>query len=258
MLSHGILGLGFDREVHWQAELLLALCAVAIARSITLQENPMTKRLVLVAGNIASGKTSLTERLGARLGWHTAFESVADNPYLADFYADMSQWSFHLQVFFLGHRAQQHLDLANAPESAIADRSIYEDAHIFARALYHLGNLTERDYHSYRQVFDQVVAHLPPPDLLLHLQAPVPVLLDRIGRRGRAIEGGITADYLSLLEMFYGEWLQAFDLCPVITIRTDDLDFVHKPRHLDIVIQRIQDRLAGHEEVVFPVDSNAV
>jgi deoxyadenosine/deoxycytidine kinase len=212
----------------------------------------MTKRLVLVAGNIASGKTSLTERLGARLGWRTAFESVDDNPYLADFYADMRHWSFHLQVFFLGHRAQQHLELANCPESAIADRSIYEDAYIFARALYHLGNLTQRDYQAYRQVFEQVVTSLPRPDLLLYLQAPVPVLLKRIGRRGRSIESGITDDYLSLLETFYGEWMEGFDLCPVITIRTDDLDFVHRPGHLDIVVQRIQDRLAGKEEVVFP------
>ncbi len=110
----------------------------------------MAKHLVLVAGNIGSGKTSLTERIGARLGWRTAFESVSDNPYLAEFYADMRQWSFHLQVFFLGHRAQQHLALAQCPESAIADRSIYEDAHIFARALHHLGNLNDRDYQSYR------------------------------------------------------------------------------------------------------------
>jgi deoxyadenosine/deoxycytidine kinase len=214
----------------------------------------MTKRLVLVAGNIASGKTSLTERLGARLGWRTAFESVSDNPYLADFYADMHQWSFHLQVFFLGHRAQQHLELAHCPESAIADRSIYEDAHIFARALYHLGNLSERDYHAYRQVFDQIVSGLPRPDLLLCLQAPVPVLLERIGQRGRAIESGITADYLSLLETFYQEWIQAFQLCPVLTIRTDDLDFVHRPRHLNVVVGRIQDRLAGKEEVVFSTE----
>jgi deoxyadenosine/deoxycytidine kinase len=211
----------------------------------------MTKRLVLVAGNIASGKTSLTERLGTRLGWRTAFESVADNPYLADFYGDMRQWSFHLQVFFLGHRAQQHLELARAPESAIADRSIYEDAHIFARALYHLGNLNERDYQAYRQVFEMVVGNLPRPDLLLYLQAPVPALLERIGLRGRAIERGINADYLALLETFYDEWLQAFDLCPVLAIRTGDLDFVHKPGHLDIVVQRIQARLAGKEEVVF-------
>lgn len=212
----------------------------------------MTKRLVLVAGNIASGKTSLTERLGTRLGWRTAFESVADNPYLSDFYADMGQWSFHLQVFFLGHRAEQHLELASSRESAIADRSIYEDANIFARALFHLGNLSERDYHAYRHVFDLLVSTLPRPDLLLYLQAPVPVLLQRIGSRGRAIERGISADYLSLLDAFYEEWIRTFDLCPVLTIRTDDLDFVHRSKHLDIVIQRIQDRLAGQEEIVFP------
>jgi len=211
----------------------------------------MTKRLALVAGNIASGKTSLTERLGARLGWRTAYESVADNPYLADFYADMSQWSFHLQVFFLGHRAEQYLELARDPQSAIADRSIYEDAHIFARALYHMGNLSERDYQSYRQVFNQIVSNLPRPDLLIYLRAPVPVLLERIEERGRAIESGISADYLSLLDTFYAEWLQGFDLCPVLAIRTDDLDFVHRVEHLDIVVRRIQDRLAGKEEVVF-------
>jgi deoxyadenosine/deoxycytidine kinase len=212
----------------------------------------MTKRLVLVAGNIASGKTSLTERLGSRLGWRTAFESVADNPYLADFYADMRLWSFHLQIFFLGHRAQQHLELARCSDSAIADRSIYEDANIFARALYHLGNLSERDYKAYRTVFEQVVAGLPRPNLLLYLRAPVPVLLQRIGLRGRAIETGISAEYLSLLETFYDEWIESFDICPVLTIHTDDLDFVHRPAHLDIVVQRIQDRLAGKEEVIFP------
>ena len=218
----------------------------------------MVKRLVLVAGNIGTGKTSLTERLGARLGWRTSFESVADNPYLADFYANMRQWSFHLQVFFLGHRAQQHLALANCPESAIADRSIYEDAYIFARALHHLGNLSERDYESYRRVFDQVMAGLPRPDLLLYLQAPVSVLMRRIGRRGRAIETGISADYLALLETFYEEWLQTFDLCPVLTLRSDDLDFVHKPKHLDIVVQRIQDKLAGKEELVFPASPGTI
>jgi deoxyadenosine/deoxycytidine kinase len=210
----------------------------------------MTKRLVLVAGNIASGKTSLTERLGARLGWNAAFESVADNPYLADFYDDMQKWSFHLQVFFLGHRADQHLELAHSSEPAIADRSIYEDAHIFARALYQLGNLSERDYKAYRQVYDMIVNGLPRPDLMLYLAAPVPVLLRRIGKRGRQIERTITGDYLSLLETFYDEWIEGFDLCPVLTIRSDDLDFVHKTEHLDIVIRRIRDRLAGKEELI--------
>ena len=212
----------------------------------------MSKHLILVAGNIGSGKTSLTERIGARLGWQTAFESVADNPYLGDFYADMRQWVFHLQIFFLGHRARQHRALAASPRSAIADRSIYEDAHIFARASLHLGNLDERGFAAYRDVFDLVVDGLPKPDLLLYLQAPVPVLLDRIRERGRPIERGITAEYLSLLESFYGEWMQVFDLCPVLTIPADDLDFVHKPQHLNIVIDRIQDRLAGRESVVFP------
>jgi deoxyadenosine/deoxycytidine kinase len=211
----------------------------------------MTKRLVLVAGNIGAGKTSLTERIGARLGWHTAFESVADNPYLPDFYADMRIWSFHLQVFFLGHRAQQHLDLAAMPQSAICDRSIYEDAYIFARALHHMRNLTERDFLAYRKVFDLLVATLPSPDLLIYLRAPVEVLVERIHRRGRAIESGISADYLALLESFYDEWMQNFDLCPVLTIRTDDLDFVHQKRHMDIVVERIQEKLSGREEVVF-------
>lgn len=212
----------------------------------------MTKRLVLVAGNIGAGKTSLTERLGGRLGWQTAFESVTDNPYLPDFYADMRSWSFHLQIFFLGHRAQQYIDMSNLERSVILDRSIYEDAHIFARALYQLGNLDERDYMAYRRVFELVVSKLPPPDLLIYLRAPVSILMERIRNRARVIESGISEEYLALLETFYDDWMQTFDICPVLTIRTDDLDFVNKSRHLDIVVQRIQDKLAGREEVVFP------
>jgi deoxyadenosine/deoxycytidine kinase len=211
----------------------------------------MAKRLVLVAGNIGTGKTSLTERVGARLGWETSFESVVDNPYLPDFYADMTKWSFHLQIFFLGHRAEQHLALANSPGSAIADRSIYEDAYIFARALRHMNSINERDYQAYRTLFDLIAGNLPRPDLLLYLQAPVPVLMDRIQQRGRDIESGISADYLTLLDAYYRDWLETFDLCPVLTIQTADLDFVHYPRHLDIVVQRIQDKLAGREVVHF-------
>jgi deoxyadenosine/deoxycytidine kinase len=217
----------------------------------------MAKHLVVVAGNIGAGKTSLTERLGERLGWQMAFESVADNPYLPDFYADMRAWAFHLQVFFLGHRAQQYLELSRGPQSAILDRSIYEDAFIFARALHHMGNLNERDYRAYRRVFDLLVAHLPPPDLLIYLRVPVPVLMERIHNRGREIESGISAEYLTLLESFYNDWLKSYDVCPVLTIRSDEtgtdhpLDFVHNPSHLEIVVQRIQDRLAGKEDLVF-------
>ena len=211
----------------------------------------MAKHLVLVAGNIGSGKTSLTERIGARLGWRTAFESVSDNPYLPDFYADMAKWSFHLQVFFLGHRAEQHLEMAGDTRSAIIDRSIYEDAYIFARALHDMGNITERDYHTYHKTFDMIVRNLPKPALLVYLNASVPVLIERIRMRGRSIESGISADYLKRLESYYEEWMQTFDICPVLTIRTDDLDFVHKPKHLDLVVSRIQDRLTGKEEMVF-------
>ncbi len=212
----------------------------------------MTKRIVIVAGNIGVGKTSLAERLSERMGWRCAFESVGDNPYLADFYKDMHEWSFHLQVFFLGHRATQYLELAKETQSVIFDRTIYEDFYIFARALYHMGNVDERDYLSYQRVFDLVTSQLPPPDLLIYLKAPVPVLMNRIHSRARSIETGITSEYLSLLEKFYDDWLKSYDVCPVLTISSDDLDFVHKPQHLDIVVQRIQDRLAGKEELEFP------
>jgi deoxyadenosine/deoxycytidine kinase len=213
----------------------------------------MTKRIIIVAGNIGVGKTSLAERLSERLGWRCAYESVADNPYLADFYADMRTWSFHLQIFFLGHRAQQYLEMANDQQSVIFDRTIYEDAFIFARALQHMGNISERDYLSYRRVFELITSQLPPPDLLIYLKAPVPVLMERIHSRARSIETGITNEYLSLLESFYEDWVKIYDVCPVLTIRSDDLDFVHKPQHLDIVVKRIQDRLAGKEDLVFPI-----
>lgn len=212
----------------------------------------MAKHFVLVAGNIGTGKTSLTERLGDRLGWDTAYESVQDNPYLADFYGDMRQWAFHLQVFFLGHRAEQHLAMARRPRSAIIDRSIFEDAEIFARVSLELGNVSERDYRTYRKVYDLIVASLPVPDLLLYLKAPVGVLLERIQARGREMEQGVTRDYLSLLEQYYERWLQEFDHCPVLTLRTDDLDFVNRERHLDVVVERVQERLTGREELQFP------
>lgn len=211
----------------------------------------MAKYFVLVAGNIGTGKTSLTERLGKELGWFTAYESVEDNPYLADFYADMAAWSFHLNVFFLGDRAEQHIALARSNESAIIDRSIYEDAEIFAPAAVRLGSLSERDYQTYRHVFDLIVGQLPSPDLLIMLKTPLPVLMDRIEARGREMERGIAKEYMQLLESLYDEWMERFDTCPVLTIRTDDLDFVHQPKHLDTIISRIYDKLAGKEEIAF-------
>ncbi len=210
--------------------------------------NP-AKKIVVVAGNIGAGKTALTERISQRMKWLSGFESVSDNPYLPDFYADMRTWSFHLQMYFLGHRSEQYLRLAREKQSAILDRSIYEDAHIFVRALHHLGNLTERDYDAYQRLFDVVVNGLPTPNLLIYLKAPVEVLMERIHIRARGMETGITQDYLKLLDTFYDEWLANFDMCPVLTLNTENLDYVNKPEVLDLVSRHITAKLAGKEAI---------
>ena len=163
----------------------------------------------------------------------------------------MASWAFHLQVFFLGHRAEQHIQAFNDSSSAILDRSIYEDFHIFTRALYRMGNMSERDYNAYQKVYDLVINSLPAPDLLIYLEAPVNVLMERIHERGREIESSISDDYLGLLESFYEDWLNGFDLCPLLIIKSNDLNFVDNPRHLDIVIERVNKALSGRDELVF-------
>ncbi len=212
----------------------------------------MAKHLVLVAGNIGAGKTSLAARLAQRLNWEVAYESVEDNLYLENFYADMKAWSFHLQMFFLGHRAAQQNRMYESPASAVIDRSIYEDAHIFARALFELGNMTQRDYKTYLQLYELVVQSLPRPDLLIYIRTTVPTLMSHIRTRGRAMEQSISPDYLTLLDRFYHEWMSSFDLCPVLTVPGDDLNFVHYPSHLEIIADRVVDKLAGKDAVEFP------
>lgn len=212
----------------------------------------LTKRFLLVSGNIGVGKTTLTDRVSTRLDWEAGYEHVKDNLFLSDFYADMGKWAFHLQIYFLGNRAEQHLRLANGPKSAIIDRSIYEDAHIFARALRDQGSLSEREYLAYRRVFDLIVEQLPRPDLLLFLDAPVATLMERIYGRGRNMESGITAEYLGLLDRYYREWTGGFDMCPLLRIPADDLNFVNNDRHISIIIDAIEQKLAGKEDIIFP------
>jgi deoxyadenosine/deoxycytidine kinase len=212
----------------------------------------MKKHFVLVAGNIGAGKTTLTDRLAMRLGWHGGYETVSTNPFLPDFYHDMKAWSFHLQIYFLGDRAEQHHRLAEMDQSAIVDRSIYEDAHIFARALLELGNMTEREFLAYRRVYDRIIDGLPAPDLLLYLDAKPQICADRIRARGREIESGITVEYLTLLDRFYREWIAGFDLCPVLAIPAESLNFAANTDHIEIILDRIQQKLAGKEQVVFP------
>ncbi len=203
----------------------------------------MNKKIILLAGNIGSGKTTLTNLLGERFGWQIGHESVADNPYLPDFYADMATWSFHLQVYFLGHRAEQYLALATSPNSVILDRSIYEDATIFARGLHQMGNLNDRDYAAYKQLFHLIIRGLPRPDLLIYLDAPVPLLLDRIAERGREIESGISGEYLAMLDGFYHDWVAHFDDCPVLTVRSQEMDVLNNPQHLEFVAAQVEQKL---------------
>ena len=211
----------------------------------------MADKLVVVAGNIGVGKTSITERIGQKFGWNTSYEVVSTNPYLPNYYQDMKKWGFHLQVFFLGTRAEQYQEIVNQPGSAILDRSIYEDYYIFTQALRRLNNFNETDYLTYQTIYNVVVKSLPKPDLLVYLKAPVDVLIERIKMRGRDMESSIDPNYLILLDQLYDEWLTDFDYCPVLTIQSDKLDFVQDPKNLDIIIERINQKLKGHDNLVF-------
>ncbi len=212
------------------------------------------KKFVAVAGNIGVGKSTLVAMLCQRLDWQPFYEPVAENPYLADFYRDMRAWAFHSQIFFLTHRLRTHRQLIDHPTSAIQDRSVYEDAEVFAQNLYRQGLITDRDYGAYRELYQVLCDFLPPPDLVVYLRASVPTLLKRITQRDRDYERQITAVYLGQLNELYEDWTSRFSLCPVLTVPADDLDFVAHPRHLELIVRKIEEKLTGKEEVVFDAD----
>ncbi len=209
------------------------------------------KYFVAVAGNIGVGKSTLTALLAQRLGWEPFYEAVEENPYLADFYQDMPRWSFHSQVYFLSRRLRHHRALLDHPGSVLQDRTVYEDAEIFAGNLHRQGNMSDRDYKSYRELYEVLTLFLPPPDLVVYLRASLPTLQQRIAQRGRAYEREISADYLEQLNQLYEEWTANFSLCPVLTVPADSLDYVRNDHHLALITDKILDKLQGKEVVVF-------
>jgi len=209
------------------------------------------KHYVVVAGNIGVGKSTLVKMMHERLGWEPFYEAVVENPYLADFYADMRRWAFHSQMFFLTRRLLAHHELLQRPGVVVQDRSVYEDAEIFARNLFLQGQMSERDYETYSALYDVLKLFLPPPHLVVYLEASVPTLLKRIALRGREYEKNIAPEYLEQLNRLYQEWIGDFKLCPVLTVPSDRLDYVHYDHDLQLVIEKIQQKLRGDQYVLF-------
>jgi deoxyadenosine/deoxycytidine kinase len=209
------------------------------------------KQFIAIAGNVGVGKSTLTAMLAEKLSWEPFYEAVGDNPYLADFYKDMRRWSFHSQIFFLSRRLRHHHQLLSSPNSVVQDRSVYEDAEVFARNLYQQGHMSDRDYYSYRELYEVLALFLPPPDLIVYLKASVPTLLERIIKRGRDFERDISPLYLQQLNELYNAWIEDFTLCPVLTIPSDDLDFVRFNGHLDVIADQLLEKLG--REVMLPL-----
>jgi len=210
-----------------------------------------------IAGNIGAGKTLLTTELSNRTGWHAYFEPVIDNPYLDDFYADMKRWSFHLQIFFLSKRFQAQKKMLEAKVSFIQDRTIYEDAEVFAWTLNRLGHLGDRDYANYKALFDTMLEFIRPPDLIIFLKAKPESLLERIRYRGRESEKAITLDYLKILDEAYTEWLERAQKLTVLhTIDTDKVNLLKESHKIDEIVEFIKkhnsvpnEALVGCEDV---------
>jgi len=218
----------------------------------------MTKKFVAVAGNIGVGKSTLVTVLSERLEWQPFYEPEAENPYLEDFYKDMHTWAFHSQIYFLTRRLRAHRNLLDFPTSVIQDRTVYEDAEIFACNLYRQGHIGERDYEAYRELYTVLSEFLPPPDLVIYLRASVATLYERIKSRRRGYELQIAPEYLEQLNELYENWIANFNLCPVLTVPADDLNYVSNPSHIKLIERKVLDKLMGKDEVVFTADEVGV
>ncbi|MDA8818631.1 deoxynucleoside kinase [Flavobacteriaceae bacterium] len=192
-----------------------------------------------MAGNIGAGKTSLTELLAKHYAWEAHFEDVIDNPYLDDFYNHMERWSFNLQIYFLKSRFQQFLNIKNGKKTIVQDRTIYEDAHIFAPNLKSMGLMNQRDFKNYQELFELMESLIKGPDLLIYLRSSIPNLVNKIHKRGREFENSISIDYLSRLNERYEAWTSTYDKGKIIIIDVDDIDFVENKEDLNKIISKV-------------------
>ena len=200
---------------------------------------------IAIAGNIGAGKTTLTKLLAKHFKWEAQYEDVLENPYLEDFYNKMERWSFNLQIYFLNSRFRQILEIQGREKAVVQDRTIYEDAHIFAPNLHAMGLMTNRDYENYRSLFDMMESVVKGPDLLIYLRSSIPNLVAQIHRRGREYENSISIEYLSRLNERYEAWAQNYDKGNLLIIDVDNINFVDRPEDLGNIITRIDGELNG-------------
>lgn len=200
---------------------------------------------IAIAGNIGAGKTTLTERLSKHYGWTAKYEEVSNNPYLNDFYNDMNRWAFNLQIYFLNNRYKQVLDIRDGSDVVIQDRTIYEDAFIFAPNLRDMGLMSDRDFNNYFDLFTTMQSQIKSPDLLIYLKASIPSLVNHIQRRGREYEGSMSLDYLKRLNTKYEDWISNYTDGKLLIIPIDDIDYINNPEDFGRIVEKIDKELFG-------------
>lgn len=194
---------------------------------------------IAICGNIGSGKTTLAEKLAKHYGWLPLYESVDQNPYLRDFYGDMTRWAFHLQIYFLNTRFKQVIQIRENERTIVQDRTIYEDAYIFAANLHQSGHITDRDYQSYLDIFNSMISFVKPPDLLIYLKADIPKLVQQIEKRGRDFEYSIRLDYLRKLNEHYENWIENYRLGKLVIIDVNKLDFMENTDDFSFIVSKV-------------------